>query len=178
MRTGRYWKTVSAATVAVLLATGAVSLALAQGSGSRSGSSNRGEEKAKKIEVKAELNAEALKALQGARVPMILFDARGPSKEWISGAVPLLHDASDKTIRQAMTNRNRLVVTYCGGPECPMSQMLADRLATMGYENVIRFTGGLQAWEDAGYAVKKEIRRFRQPWRRFGIALIILAGNG
>jgi len=135
---------------AMVVVAAMVSVAPAQGSGSKADDSKDKE----KIEVKAELNAEALKAVMGAKVPMVLLDARGPSDQWIDGAVPLAHDADEKALRRAAGNANRLIVTYCGGPECPMSLMLANNLAEHGYTNVIRFTGGVEAWTEAGFELK------------------------
>ena len=143
----------STAAVTLLLAAGLVTTALAQGSGSKH-KAEKAEEK--KIEVKAELNAEALKALTGAKVPMLLLDARGPSDQWLPGAVPLAYDADEKIVRRALTHTGRLVVTYCSGPECIMSLMLANHLTELGYPNVIRFTGGVQAWEEAGFPLQAE----------------------
>jgi len=152
------------ALTAMVVLAGVVTVALAQGSGSKSagsGSKNEQPEKAEdkagdKAEVNAELNAEALKAIMGAKVPVVLLDARGPSDPSIPGATPLAHDADDKAIRRTLTNRDQLIVTYCGGPECPMSLMLANRLSGMGYANVIRFTGGVKAWTEAGFELHKK----------------------
>lgn len=142
---------------AMVIVAAMVSVALAQGSGTKTaGSGNKADDSKdkEKIEVKAELNAEALKAIMDAKVPVVLLDARGPSDQWIDGAVPLAHNADEKALRQAVGNPNRLIVTYCGGPECPMSLMLANNLAEHGYTNVIRFTGGIEAWTKAGFELK------------------------
>lgn len=138
----------STAALAMLLAVGMITTVWGQGSDTKPGSATKEPEK-KKVEVKEELNAQALKALMDAEVPLVILDARGPSDQWIAGAVPLAHDADEKAIRHALANPNQLVVTYCGGPECPMSLMLANRLAEHGYANVIRFTGGIEAWAKA-----------------------------
>lgn len=144
---------------AMVVFAGVVTVALAQGSDTKpAGSASKAEEPkvVEKIEVKAELNAEALKAIMDANVPMALLDARGPSDQWIDGAVPLAHDADEKSTRRAVANPNQLIVTYCGGPECPMSLMLANHLAEQGYTNVIRFTGGVEAWTNAGFELKEK----------------------
>lgn len=137
------------------LMTATVGMTFAQGSGSKKGEPTK-DQKDKADHVAAELNAQALMAIKNAKVPMALLDARGPSAEWIDGATPLAHNADEKAVRKALVNRDQLIVTYCGGPECPMSQMLADNLAKLGYTNVIRFTGGLMAWEEAGFELKAD----------------------
>lgn len=136
---------------------GMVSIALAQGSSTKSeGSSSKTEQKTdvEKVEVKAELNAQALHAIMSAKVPMLLLDARGVSDQVIGNAVALDYDADEDAISKAATNKNQLIITYCGGPECPMSLMLANRLAAQGYTNVIRFTGGIETWTAAGFELK------------------------
>lgn len=142
----------SSVTLALLLIAGTFTIAWGQGSGTRTGSKSRDDvAKKKKVAVKAELNAEALKALRAAKVPMVLLDARGKSDQWIPGAKPLAHNADAQTIKRALTRRNQLIVTYCGGPQCPASLMLANHLAEQGYSNVIRYKGGVEAWTQAHY---------------------------
>lgn len=149
----------------LILLAGVTTVALAQGSGGKNeGGASKAQGSASKAadtdkqesQVKAELNAEALKALMDADVPMVLLDARGKSPQWIAGAVPVAHDAEDEAVRKAAGEPDQLVVTYCGGPECPLSLMLANRLAELGYHNVIRFTGGVEAWTEAGYDLKSK----------------------
>lgn len=143
--------------IPVLVIAMAASMALAQGSGTKSdrhdqGSSTKASEPADPPQVRAELNAQALRVLLDARVPLILLDARGDADDPIRGARALAHDADAGVIQTALPRKDALIVTYCGGPECPMSLMLANRLAQMGYSHVIRFTGGVEAWREAGLA--------------------------
>lgn len=145
------------ALVAMVIVAGMVSVAMAQGSGSKhTGSASKTEQptQAKKTQVKAEINAEALKAIMDAKVPMLLLDARGQSSQIIQGSVALEYDADENAIRKVATDTKQLIVTYCGGPECPMSLMLANSLAKQGYTNVIRFTGGIETWTQAGFELK------------------------
>lgn len=151
----KVWSTFAA----MVVLTGMVSIALAQGSASKpEGSVSKTEQKtdAQKVEVKAELNAEALHALMHAKVPMLLLDARGASDQVIGNAVALDYNTDQEAISKAAADKNQLIVTYCGGPECPMSLMLANNLAKQGYTNVIRFTGGIEAWAAAGYKLKEK----------------------
>ncbi len=47
------------------------------------------------------------------------------------------------------------IVTYCGGVNCPSSKQAAEKLASLGYTNVLAFEGGLQEWTEAGYPLVK-----------------------
>lgn len=135
--------------VAMLMLMGGLSAALAQGSGSKSK-----QEAPKKEHVKAELNAQALHALINAKLPVVVLDARGESSKIIPGSLALSYDADANAIKKVLPDTNSVIVTYCDGPECPMSQMLADSLAKHGYKNVIRFTGGVETWTQAGFELK------------------------
>lgn len=120
---------------------------LSQGSGSKS-------DRVASVEVKAEINAQGLKALLDSGVPLALLDTRGRAAQWIAGAKMLAHDADQRTIRRILGSTRQLVVTYCSGPGCDTSLKLANRLAGLGFSNVIRFTGGIEAWKAAGFPVE------------------------
>jgi rhodanese-related sulfurtransferase len=46
------------------------------------------------------------------------------------------------------------VVCYCWSPTCDFSDQLATELKIMGYTDVVVFTGGWEAWQDAGHPVE------------------------
>ena len=99
-----------------------------------------------------------LLALVQARVPMTIVDARAP--KWddgrrIGGAIHLAPDADEKAIARALRDRSRLIVTYCAGLKCPASAMLAKRLRTMGYRNLIEYPWGIEGWTGAGHPVRE-----------------------
>jgi len=52
-------------------------------------------------------------------------------------------------------NKNRLIVIYCGFTRCGRSHNGAMWAVKLGYKNVYRYPGGITAWTEAGYAVKK-----------------------
>jgi rhodanese-related sulfurtransferase len=47
--------------------------------------------------------------------------------------------------------QDELIVIYCNGPECDLSDMLAEELYKIGYGNILIFKGGWEEWEKAGY---------------------------
>lgn len=49
------------------------------------------------------------------------------------------------------------IVVYCSNPACTASQMAYQVLTSRGYENVRRYTGGVQEWEEAGYPLEGEM---------------------
>ena len=99
-----------------------------------------------------------LMALHRSGVPMSIVDARTgkyddgtriPRARWLPA------DASNRRIRRSLPSRHRLVVTYCSNLKCPASAMLAKKLHTMGYKNVIEYPYGIQGWTEAGYPTRK-----------------------
>jgi rhodanese-related sulfurtransferase len=53
------------------------------------------------------------------------------------------------------TNRNRLIVIYCGFTKCGRSHNGAMWAVKLGYKNVYRYPGGIKAWMEADYPVEK-----------------------
>ena len=48
-------------------------------------------------------------------------------------------------------DKNYKIVVYCGFIKCARSHTGAAYLRSLGYTNVYRYGGGIQAWKDAGY---------------------------
>ena len=44
-----------------------------------------------------------------------------------------------------------LIVTYCGGTQCPSSKQAAEKLVSLGYSIVFAYEGGLQDWQEGGF---------------------------
>ena len=57
-------------------------------------------------------------------------------------------------LRQATGgDMSKMLVFYCGGPQCWGSYNASLRAIRMGYRNVHWYRGGLQAWQEAGLPV-------------------------
>ena len=52
------------------------------------------------------------------------------------------------------TNKDRLIVFYCGFTKCTRSHNGALWAVKLGYRNVYRQPGGIKAWSEAGYPVE------------------------
>jgi rhodanese-related sulfurtransferase len=50
---------------------------------------------------------------------------------------------------------DRLLVTYCDGPECQASEMLSKELQEAGYKSIHWFHGGWYEWSQAKEAIEK-----------------------
>jgi rhodanese-related sulfurtransferase len=52
-------------------------------------------------------------------------------------------------------NKDRLIVFYCGFTECTRSHNAAMWALKLGYTNVYRFPGGIEAWSQASFPVEE-----------------------
>lgn len=52
------------------------------------------------------------------------------------------------------TSGGDAIVVYCSDVDCAASSLAVRTMIEAGYVNVIHFSGGLSAWEDAGYPLE------------------------
>jgi rhodanese-related sulfurtransferase len=73
--------------------------------------------------------------------------------------VPEVKSLDDKTkaaFEKALgTNKDRLIVFYCGFTKCTRSHNGAMWAVKLGYKNVYRYPGGIKAWMEADFSVEK-----------------------
>ncbi len=50
--------------------------------------------------------------------------------------------------------KDETIIVHCTGPACTASETIADKLAQMGYTDVIRYKGGMEEWKKAGYCLE------------------------
>lgn len=97
----------------------------------------------------ARINAKALHALIDTGVSMEIVDARDVAsfeKAHIVGAMNLPPGLSKEEITEKLKDKEKLIITYCGGVRCPLSHLFAVRLKEMGYKNVIEYPEGMEGW--------------------------------
>lgn len=105
----------------------------------------------------AEITTQGIAALQRAKVPMMLLDARTGKYDdgrRIPGAKALSPAAKEEEVSQMLPDKNALVVTYCANLHCPASAQLAARLRELGYKNVLEDHEGIDGWAAAGLPVE------------------------
>ncbi|MGH9470596.1 MAG: rhodanese-like domain-containing protein [Terriglobia bacterium] len=102
-----------------------------------------------------ETNVHEVKRQLDRHEPMMIVDVREDS-EWakgrIPGAVHLGKGVIERDIENAIPEKSRRLVLYCGGGF--RSALTADNLQKMGYTNVLSMDGGWRAWNEAGYPVE------------------------
>jgi rhodanese-related sulfurtransferase len=88
---------------------------------------------------------------------VILLDANG-TDSWQSGHIPGAIDFSakqDKLSSVLPTDKNVLVVAYCGNPQCPAYHAAAVAAKKLGYKNIKHLVAGIQGWKGAGEKTEK-----------------------
>lgn len=122
----------------------------------------------------AVVNAAELKAWMDAGKPMLVVDTmpfEGSYKaEHVVGAVnsefpiePMeawdpakTGGKSQKDFEAVLgSDKQRLIVFYCGFVKCTRSHNAAIWARKLGYANVVRFPGGIYAWKGAKYPVEE-----------------------
>lgn len=103
-----------------------------------------------------EISAEELKAKldrgDDFRLVMTLGGLAFKGKH-IPGSIDL-HEP--ETLLAELDPREEIVV-YCSDPLCPASMMAYHLLDDQGYQLLYRFSGGLSAWEQAGYPLEGDL---------------------
>ena len=100
------------------------------------------------------VSLERMKEIFDEGVAMII-DARAPGeyeKGHIPGSLNVPYDRlPDYLETLEFVPKEELVVCYCRSLTCDFSDHLATELKLMGYEKVVVFTGGWDAWTEADY---------------------------
>jgi len=77
----------------------------------------------------------------------------------IPGALSFPREEFEKKQELAalLPHRDKIIVVYCNGVDCPDSAVLAVYLSREGFRHLQIFEGGWPAWQEAGYPVGKTL---------------------
>jgi rhodanese-related sulfurtransferase len=74
--------------------------------------------------------------------------------------IPIMTSMDEKTkadfLKLLGTDKDRLIVIYCGFTKCTRSHNGAMWAVKFGYKNVYRYPGGIKAWDEADYPIDKD----------------------
>lgn len=92
-----------------------------------------------------------------SRADVAIVDARkAPAFEagHLPGAINIDPDASEEMVARAMRDvpKDRRVIVYCQLLGCPYSEIIAQRLMTVGYSNLVLYRGGWDEWKGSHHA--------------------------
>ena len=105
-----------------------------------------------------EISVKDLVGIMTGGQPYHLYDAR-PGKRFGGGHVPGAKSAfpkDDDFLSKLPTDKNALLVFYCGGPTCPYTGVAIEKAQTAGYSNLKGFQAGLPGWKKAKLPVHSE----------------------
>jgi rhodanese-related sulfurtransferase len=91
---------------------------------------------------------------------IVFVDARDPisfEEGHIAGSINIYPDeiAIHLSTLKSLLSDNIMVVTYCDGPQCPLSKETAHALLMQGIPNAKVFVDGWRLWLKAGYPTAK-----------------------
>ena len=104
------------------------------------------------------ITIEELLEMKANAVPFTLVDTL-PSETYKKGHIPGAVNTPSDTIAQEADDKldkNDTLVTYCAGYTCEASTVAARKLLDLGYERVLDFKGGKQAWQGGGFELEGE----------------------
>lgn len=86
-----------------------------------------------------------------------VIDVNG-SESWQKGHIPGAIDFDTKGEELAKllpSDKNALIVAYCGGPKCNAYTQAAKAAKKLGYKNVKHLSAGISGWKEAGEKTEK-----------------------
>lgn len=86
-----------------------------------------------------------------------VIDANG-TDSYKDGHIPTAIDfeATGAQLEKMLpSDKNALIVAYCGGPQCMAYKAAAKKAVALGYTNVKHLSAGISGWKDAGEKVEK-----------------------
>jgi rhodanese-related sulfurtransferase len=96
------------------------------------------------------VSAAYIKKLMDDKAPYVLIDAR-PKRVADKGMIPTAINISDtefdKQIDKLPADKATLLIYYCGGLECVLSDNSAEKARKLGYTNVLTYPPGYPEWE-------------------------------
>lgn len=98
-----------------------------------------------------------VKNILDSNANIVLVDVR-ETEEWDEGYIPgALHICKgiiERDIEKIIPNKNTEVILYCRGGY--RSMIAAESIQKMGYSKVISMTGGITAWQQAGFELTED----------------------
>lgn len=98
-----------------------------------------------------------LEVRNSANSRLVLLEAL-PEKYYADGHLPgALHMPHDQVVELAdnlVPDHSTEIVVYCASKTCQNSHIAANRLAQLGYGDVVVYAGGKQDWVEAGLTLE------------------------
>ena len=105
------------------------------------------------------IDARQVKARLEAGDKITIIEALPPEyfrKGHLPGAICMDYEDSAEEITRVLPDRHAETVVYCTGATCENSQILANRLLSIGYLNTVAMHEGKDGWVAAGFTLSRE----------------------
>ena len=104
------------------------------------------------------INADELKQMLDHNEDLVLINVLDEDAflaEHIPGShnVPYSRLDLPRKVQELAGRKDRTIVLYCSNEQCQASPQAGLKLEKSGFSNVIHFTGGINEWRLAGYAL-------------------------
>lgn len=103
-----------------------------------------------------EIDRDELKGMMDAGESFVLVNVLGRhdfEQEHICGSINMpLEEIGAEALK--LINKDETVILYCGGPACAASSIAGEKLSKLGYKDIWKFEGGMEAWKEAGYCLE------------------------
>ena len=96
------------------------------------------------------VSAAYIKKLMEDKTPYVLIDARPKrlaDKGMIPSAISISDSEFDKNVDKLPADKSTLLIFYCGGLECVLSDNSAEKAKKLGYTNILTYPPGYPEWE-------------------------------
>lgn len=103
-----------------------------------------------------DITREQLKEMMDGGESFVLINVLDPEdfeNEHICGSInlPVSTIARDAV---NLLNKDDTLVVHCSNPACTASEIAADKLDSIGFNDIWRFKGGIEDWKAAGYCLE------------------------
>ncbi len=75
----------------------------------------------------------------------------------LPGAIHIHFEAIRERAAELLPDRDATIVTYCSNTACRNSEIMANRLRSLGYADVRKYAAGKQDWTEAGLELVSEV---------------------
>jgi rhodanese-related sulfurtransferase len=99
------------------------------------------------------VDAAFVKQVVDGKKKAVIIDSRPFPTKYVKGHVPgalsIPFSQFDKNLDKLPSDKNLMLVFYCGGLKCPLSHKSAFAAEKLGYKNIVVFATGFPAWKKA-----------------------------
>jgi rhodanese-related sulfurtransferase len=105
------------------------------------------------------IDADTLHTWQSEHREFVLIDTL-PESAYTKGHLPkAINIVSDNMLTVApslLPDKRQVIVVYCASEHCKRAGLSAERLESLGYQQIYHFVGGKRAWVEAGFSLEPQ----------------------